>query len=396
MLLAVTAAFAAAPLDPARPPGVVVDHVPASTRTYVGSPSLARLPDGELVASHDFFGPGCTNDRTAVFASRDGGRTWERRAEIAGQWWSTLFHHRGALYLMGTSREYGYCVLRRSTDGGRSWTEPKDERTGLLHGDGTYHCAPVPVLEHAGRLWRGMEDAMGPGGWGEHFRTFMMSAPVDADLLRADSWISSSRIGRDASWLGGTFGGWLEGNAVAAPDGSVVNVLRVHNPPMGETAALVRISPDGRTATFDPSTGFLNFPGGTKKFTIRHDPRTGLYWSLTNWIPPKHAGPDPNMTRNTLALVSSPDLRLWSVRCVLLYHPDTAKHGFQYVDWLFDGDDIIAASRTAYDDGLGGAHNQHDANYLTFHRFRRFRDLSMRDSVARPDLEPPATPGGAR
>jgi len=35
--------------------------------------------------------------------------------------------------------------------------------------------------------------------------------------------------------------------------------------------------------------------------------------------------------------------------------------GFQYVDWCIEGDDIIAVSRTAFDDGLGGAHDCHDA-----------------------------------
>src|SRR6266849_6556489 len=30
------------------------------------------------------------------------------------------------------------------------------------------------------------------------------------------------------------------------------------------------------------STGFIDFPGGAKKFTIRHDPRGQCYWSLTN------------------------------------------------------------------------------------------------------------------
>jgi hypothetical protein len=35
------------------------------------------------------------------------------------------------------------------------------------------------------------------------------------------------------------------------------------------------------------------------------------------------------------------------------------------VDWQFDGNEIIAATRTA----LNGAHNFHDANHLTFHRF---------------------------
>jgi hypothetical protein len=75
------------------------------------------------------------------------------------------------------------------------------------------------------------------------------------------------------------------------------------------------------------------------------------------------------MTRNTLALVSSEDLRKWQVRAVVLEHPDVSHHGFQYVDWLFDGDDLIAVSRTAF----GDAHNCHDANYLTFHRIRDYR-----------------------
>ena len=58
----------------------------------------------------------------------------------------------------------------------------------------------------------------------------------------------------------------------------------------------------------------------------------------------------------------------------MLYHPDVRGTAFQYVDFLFEGRDIIALSRTAYDDGLGGAHNCHDANYLTFHRLRDFRE----------------------
>jgi len=45
---------------------------------------------------------------------------------------------------------------------------------------------------------------------------------------------------------------------------------------------------------------------------------------------------------------------------------------------------IELAVRTAYDDGGGGAHNAHDANYLTFHRFRNFRRLTLADSVVDP------------
>jgi hypothetical protein len=62
------------------------------------------------------------------------------------------------------------------------------------------------------------------------------------------------------------------------------------------------------------------------------------------------------------------------------------RHGFQYLDWLFEGDDIIAASRTACGQGDDAAPRQHDANYLTFHRLRDFRLLKMDDSAygARP------------
>jgi len=51
------------------------------------------------------------------------------------------------------------------------------------------------------------------------------------------------------------------------------------------------------------------------------------------------------------------------------------------VDWQFDGEGTIDASRTAFDDGQGGAHNNHDANFLTFHRCNNFRRRTMADSV---------------
>jgi hypothetical protein len=176
-------------------------------------------------------------------------------------------------------------------------------------------------------------------------------------------------------------GAWLEGNAVVTPAGELVDVLRVQTRSPDEKAAIVRISQDGKTASFDPAIGFVKFPGGAKKFTIRYDPQTKRYWSLASIVLDRYRADNPGSVRNTLALTSSPDLMIWEVRCLLLHHPDVARHGFQYVDWLFDGEDIIAACRTAFDDGQGGAHNAHDANFLTFHRFANFRRLTMADSV---------------
>jgi hypothetical protein len=346
-------------------PGVIIDHSPAESRRYIGSPSIAALPDGRYVASHDFFGPGSRKNRTAVFRTDDRGRTWNKLTEFSGQWWSSVFVHNDNLYIIGTSREYGHVVIRRSTDGGASWTTPDDDNTGLLLADGEYHCAPVPVVVHNGRIWRAMEDRNPPQGWGTNFRSFVMSVPVDADLLKAESWTATNRLRFDQAWPGRA---WLEGNIVVTPEGKLVNILRVQYDE-AEKAAIVRIRDDGGAVSFDPEKDFMDFFGGSNKFTIRYDRATGRYWSIVN------KQKDPDAYRNIPTLVSSGDLRRWRVESVLLYHPDNKRHAFQYIDWLFDGDDIIAVSRTAFDDGLGGAHRAHDANYLTFHRFRNFRSL---------------------
>src|SRR5262249_55672036 len=137
------------------------------------------------------------------------------------------------------------------------------------------------------------------------------------------------------------------------------------------------ISPDGKKATFDPDSGFLALPGGSKKFTIRRDPQSQLYWTLSNPVREPHKGTRKSgAVRNTLALMSSADLRSWTLRTIILKHPDVETHAFQYADWQFDGGDLVIVSRTAFDDGLGGAHSYHDANYLTFHRLKDFRNLS--------------------
>ncbi len=364
-------------------PGVVIDHSPASSGQYIGSPSIAILPGGDYVASHDFFGPNSTEHqsaRSAVFRSADRGATWRKTADIQGAFWSTLFVHRDALYLIGTDRHHGNAVIRRSTDGGATWTSPVDRKTGLLRAEGEYHCAPMPVIEHRGRLWRSMEWRNPPVAWGINYRAGMLSAPTGADLLDAASWTATEFLRSDRAWNAGDMGAWLEGNAVVTPAGELVNVLRVQTNSPAEKAAIVRLGTDDKTVTFDPAADFIPFPGGAKKFTIRFHPVSKLYWSLATIVPDRHRRDNPGGIRNTLALVSSPDLRQWTTRTILLYHPDTAKHGFQYVDWLFEGDDIIAACRTAHEDGLGGAHNNHDANFLTFHRWRNFQALTMADA----------------
>lgn len=339
------------------PPGVVIDHQPAATRQYIGSPSIAILPDGSYVASHDFFGTGSTQSTSAVtrvFRSTDRGNSWRQTAEMRDQFWSNLFVHRRRLYLMGTTCEYGRVVIRASSDGGASWTPP-----AYLSSDPNYHTAPVPMAIHNGRIWRAMEYHP-PGPWG-FFEAFVLSAPVKANLLDPKSWRFSARL-RYPAQQAPEGKHWLEGNAIVGPDGTLFDILRVDNI---EKAALVHVA--GERLEFDR---LVDFPGGAKKFTIRYDKKTHRYWALAN---PAPRSPKPASVRNTLALISSADLVNWRTERVVLTHPDPLKHAFQYVDWQFDGNDIVAAVRTAFDDDTGGADNYHNANYLTFVRVPAFR-----------------------
>ena len=370
-------------------PGVVITHSPASSGKYIGSPSIAVLPDGAYVASHDFFGPKTTEHSTGttvIFRSQDHGKTWQKAAQIERAFWSNLFVHQNHLYLLGTTKHHGLLVIRRSDDGGKTWTNPQDGETGLLTESGEYHTAPVPILIHQGRIWRAVEDAGGGKQWGSRYRAMAISAAVDADLLKSESWTFSNYVSRDASWMQGRFQAFLEGNMVVAPNGQLYDVLRMHYGGPGGKTAMVRISDDGTTASFDPKSDIIDFPGGAKKFTIRLDPKSKSYWALSNVVVPIATEQQSNAgsVRNSVALMRSTDLRDWEMKCILLYHPDVAKHAFQYPDWQFEGADIIAAIRTAYDDEEGGAHRGHDANYLTFHRFKNFRDLAQTDSVVDP------------
>lgn len=364
---------------PAKVPGIVVDYLPALTKTFIGSPSICVLSNGDYIASHDYFGPASTEHTqalTAVFKSSDRGKSWKKISGIQGQFWSNLFVYQGGLYLMGTWKHHGNLIIRRSLDGGVSWSEPTDQRHGLLR-EGEYHTAPMPMVIHNGRIWRAIENAKSESKkWGLRYSAMLISAPLNADLLNAESWVTTNFLPHNPAYLDGKFGGWIEGNAVVTPEGKLIDFLRVATTQKGEElAAIVSISDDGLTASFDQSSGFINFVGGAKKFSIRYDSISSRYWTICNLITPEFAAKDAGSVRNTLVIKSSSDLKNWTIHKVLLHHPDVLKHGFQYIDWQFDGRDILYLSRTAFDDQYQGADNFHNANFLTFHRIKNYKKL---------------------
>jgi hypothetical protein len=378
-------------------PGQAIAHVSASERVYIGSPSIAIMPNGNYFAAHDFFGPGAgARDenglpKTRIYRSMNRGKTWTFHSELIGQVSSNLFVHKNKLYAMGVSKAAGDLVIRHFKAITQEWTTPTSKLTGLITDKtGRYHTAPTPTIEYNGRLWRAVENQDGANQiWPKWFQAMMISAPVNSDLLNRDSWTLSNAMPYDSTYVNGYFYGWLEGNAVLGPNNTMFNMLRVHTfDKYKERAAMVNLSSDGKTATFNSSTGFVWFPGGGKKFTIRYDSLSKKYWSLANYVLPADEGKvQLDKVRNTLALISSDNLVNWKIDSTILHHDDTEFHGFQYADWQFDGNDIIAVSRTSYDDGLDGANDFHNSNFLTFHRIEGFRTIQS-DNISYPIPKP--------
>ena len=383
-----------------------IKHKDPTTGINVGSPTLVRLGSGDILAAHDYQGNGIyelpERDRymTSVYRSSDDGLMWEHAADLRGFIWGTLFVNRGSVFLLGTSRDYGSIVIRRSDDVGSTWTEPTDEDSGLLFRGGdehvppNYHHSPNNVQAFEGRLYTAYEND-DPLEWPAGFRAFVLSADEDSDLLKASSWLKSNEVPFPKN-PAQKVDGWLEGNVVVDVQGRPCSILRLQPDLPGEEyfsgetkfpidkVAFLRIDNEGRKLIKDPARSFVDLPGGMSKFTIRREGIDGRYWVLANDM---FTGP-PRVHRNILSLFSSTDLSTWTRHEALMEdriektpEESARKTGFQYADWQFDGDDIIYVVRTAYD----GAPNYHDANRITFGRVNDFRALSQTGSPWQPE-----------
>eukprot|EP00873_Tetraselmis_striata_P040331 jgi/Tetstr1/460595/TSEL_000520.t1 len=364
---------------------VVVDNPPAEHwEGALASPALAVSLDDPavLVASNDR----CHSPDTQVHRSQDGGRSWAQVAEMKNQYWSSLFFHRGALYMLGTSKEYGDVHIRRSDDLGTTWTSPTDDYSGKLSEGEKWHCAPMPVVSHNGRLWRCFEE-FPSGSWALSFKAVVWSAAEDSDLLARSSWTVSDRL--TYPYMNPLTGmGWLEGNmCVDHKNDKVVALLRVHGLADGK-AAIVNLS----------HLGDISFPGGAKKFLIRYDTESKRYVAIANVLvvggrlrlalnPIQVCKQQGMRRRNAVGLLSSTDLLNWRVNKVLIYNRSPTI-GFQYADFAISGDDILAVFRTALKTKTHEPAHAMAACMMTFHRVTGFRDY-LNDTLSYGDhIEP--------
>ena len=365
-------------------PGKVINYIHPNDLAYSlsglfpASPSIVRAPSGALLVSHDIFGTG--NYLSKIFRSMDEGRTWEFVTDLFPCFWGKLFSHGSDIYILAVSREYGDLIVAKSQDEGATWSKPAvickgepDELFGC-------HRAPMPVVSHKGRLWASLEY----GSWQKkRFDNAVVSVPEDADLLDASNWTVTPFLRYDKDWPGTAYGGtmpcFIEGNILTAPDGSLVNFLRYNTrgaePDYG-LAGVLKVDADNPSAQLSFGKT-VSFHGNLSKFVIHYDAKRKCYLSLVNKVTKTD---EPHMQRNILTLVKSDDMEHWEIVDDLLnfedikWHEDYKKTGFQYVDWLLEGDKILAVSRTA----INGADTYHNNNHITYHEF----DLNLYRSLS--------------
>ncbi len=360
--------------------GTVVNYLHPDDKVYafsgdrLASPSMVRLPNGTLVASMDVYAKGGGQNLTLIFRSDDEGETWKYVSALHPCYWGKLFVHNDELYMLACSTEFGDLLIGKSLDGGKTFDTPTVIARCKESGTDGFHRAPQNILEHNGRLYTSYE-------WGKrgepkvHFTVGVLSVDAASDLLEAKHWSVSAPQQLDPAWVSELtdvteLTATIEGTVAVDPDGKVVDILRFEC----QKAKAIVYQSDA-----DPSAPLLfertmDFPAGHSKFIILKDDKSGRYYSVaTRYFEDGVRTYRGRAPRNLLCLLVSDDLKEWRVAQNLIdyRHADMNKFGFQYVDFMFSGEDILYLCRTA----MNGAADFHDSNYITFHRIENFRNL---------------------
>lgn len=351
-------------------PGVVIDYVelsypgwpwfPSAPNAFVADPEIKVLTNGDYIASWALSGSGTscdTSGETWTFYSSDKGTNWTqlgaKKDEILR---GSFFEYDGAIYLIGQHHEGGKLVILKTTDQGTNWTH-----SGQFTPDGP--ATPNNPTIYNGKVWLAAhKDSL--------FAPLSSNLMVDASWTRANGFPDSS-----TNWISeGYFMG--EGQLLCSPGHGITVMPKTRDLPL---SGLGIVETNSGSVSFAPSNDFVSVAGAEKKFGGGYDPVSKKFYILSNPVLPCHegCGIDPNMIRNTLAVMSSDDTRNWKVEKLLLYSNKEQQEGFGYPQFDFDGNNMVVMTRTAMVipgeqepwEGRGG----HDSNCLNFHKWKNFR-----------------------
>ena len=336
------------------------DNAYSFSGNYLCSPSMVRHPDGYLLASMDLFGRGTPQNLSLIFRSDDDGATWHYVCELMPCFWPKLFVHNGDIYILAVSTEYGDLLIGKSSDGGKNFSTPINNGV---------HKNPQNILIHKGRIYGTLEW----GAWNNHtfhHAAMVMSCDVNDDLMIPENWSFTEPKCFDPNFP--EFDGMseysmtIEGTLAVSPDGRLFNILRFEKPGY---VIVYEVDTENHEAQLKYSH-LMKFNAGRIKFMIKYDEVSKYYYTIANY---DYDHTLLNTPRNLLSLMRTKDLENWEVVTHIIdyRHKDYTTVGFQYCDFLIEGDDIIFQCRVA----MNKADNLHDSNYSTFNRIKYFRNI---------------------
>lgn len=362
--------------DAPEPPCTIIDKATSIRSRTVNNPGIHIRPDGSFIAWQ-------TASVTSgyVYKSTDGGENWNCISNQIRQSYNGIWEHSGVLYMFGCDANGGNIVVSVSADGGFNWSEnhiivPKTE--------GGFHGSSSPCVESNGRVYRAMSEK-GTDTWG----VVLISAPMSSDLTDPASWTVSNIVYYNTSWLPLTSTQWEEPALVKRPDGSMCIIMRIDGTVNAEYAALLEVESD-RLISF---SRIFSMPGSAKRLTIAYDSVSSKYWCLISpfWSNSKSQyGLSPVQARNSMCLISSQNLIDWTLERTCIYSDNPYNNSYHYIDWRFDGDDLVSTFRCSVDEERGLAYSYHDSNGLGYFRVKNFRNGS---AVAPILVDTPVTAG---
>lgn len=397
---------------------------------YSGTPGLAKLPSGRLVATMDVRGRGAEKivktvtgpngkkllDRGMIFTSDDHGKTWTKRATFPFRQ-ARPFVAGDSLYILGQARDL---MIMCSDDDGITWS-----KVHVLTKGEKWHQSACSVHYANDCIYLVMEkqvdkiDAWPVAG----LAPVLMRGKLKDDLLKKESWTFASELAfnqavdyRKLRYVGVPFFkmkakkrttpvrfrnmspiGWLETNVtqIVDPDhvwfdsnGKTFHLfMRAHTGGAG-FAAMCKVveQKDGSMKTMletVPSGGeiaFLPMPGGQMRFHILYDKVSKLYWLLSTQATDSMTRIDrlpedryslPNNERQRMQLHFSKNCVDWCF-AGLVAKGNSQKESRHYASMVIDGNDLHMLSRS----GDHRAKNAHDGNLTTFHTVKDFRKLA--------------------
>jgi hypothetical protein len=395
LLFALTPLTAHAQAQPLAQEHTIVFHNPDRER-YVEGPGLVRLDDGTLVAVVPVVPRNewsaerrATQSRTHILRSGDGGRTWQQVSELP-YYSAAPWLHAGTLYLFankgGTTVRNDDLLLLKSTDGGKSWSEPVtlfqghfwNCHTGMVQRDNRLYWATDDLSLGSKRGPRVIAgdlsgDPMNPAAW-------RLSAPVP--FPGVPDALTNPRFAKITSQ-------YLEPNVIEVR--GRLRVLMTVKPKRQSTPGLCAVLDfEDKGGPIDLKfTQFHPMPGGQLKFCVLWDEKSQMFWATANLVVDGQGAFDwwregekrgnfryadglgGNDRRFLMLLYGLDGLNWFQAGCVA--QAGKISQSFMYARPVIDGDDLAIIARSSIN-----APNQHDADYATFHRVNNFRSLALK------------------